>query len=51
MSNTHAPDQSAKAAGVKYITDHAIGLALIEATFWSASDDARRVLTAMLKQC
>ena len=50
MSNTHSTLQLRDRVRVEYIANHAIRLALEEATLGAAGHDAARVLTAMLKE-
>ena len=50
MSHSHPTNQSREGTGVKDISDHSIGLALVKAAFWSASDDSTCILTSMLEK-
>lgn len=46
MSDAHSADELTQALGVEEVADHAIALALVEATFRSAGDDAACVLAS-----
>lgn len=46
VSDAHSADELAQALGVEEVADHAIALALVEATFRSAGDDAACVLAS-----
>lgn len=50
MANSHSAYQFPDRVLIEYISDHAIGLALIETTLRSASDDPAGILASMLQQ-
>ncbi|KAJ2988730.1 hypothetical protein NUW54_g9018 [Trametes sanguinea] len=50
MAYTHPANQPGDRGGVEDISDHSIGLALVEASFRPAGDDAARILAAVLEK-
>lgn len=50
MSDPHAAGERGQSIGVKDIPDHAIRLALVEASLRPASDDTTRILASMLEK-
>ena len=50
MADAHPADEPGDGCGVKDVPDHPVCLALVEATFMSASDDTACILTPMLEE-
>lgn len=50
VPDAHPAVQGGQCLSVEDVSDHAVGLALIEASLGPASDDTTRILTAMLEE-
>lgn len=50
MSDAHPAIQGGESMGVKDVSDHSVGLALIETSLGPASDDTACILTAVLEE-
>lgn len=50
VSHPHSANQPRQRTRIKDVADHAIGLALEEATFGTAGDDTTGILASVLEQ-
>lgn len=50
MSNTHTTNQPGDGTIIKDISDHSVGLALVEATLGTTSDNPTCILTTVLQK-
>jgi hypothetical protein len=51
MTHAHPSNQGADGVRIEDVADHAVCLALVEATLGTAGDDPARILAAVLEKC